>query len=315
MTHFADRLCAAVRERRSVACIGIDPVVENLPPALAAEADKSIGNLGDTLVKFGIGIVDAVSHLVPAIKPNIGFFEAYGLSGLSAYLGICSYARSRGLLVIGDVKRGDIGPTAAAYAKGLLAHEESADNPYRPSQLKLGPHDAITLNPYLGADALEPFLAAGCKNGQGFFILVKTSNPSSADIQDLVLQDGGTVAEKVARLVDRLGRAELGACGLSAVGAVVGAMHNREMARLRQLMPAAPFLLPGYGAQGGTAADIVDAFRPDATGALVNASRSVIFAWQKENRPDDWQGAARRAAERMNAELRSALQAAGKWPW
>ncbi|MCX7935841.1 MAG: orotidine-5'-phosphate decarboxylase [Planctomycetota bacterium] len=315
MTHFADRLCAAVRERRSVVCVGIDPVVENLPPALAAEARKSIGNLGDILVQFGIGIIDAVADIVPAVKANIGFFEAYGLSGLSAYIGICTYARSRGLLVIGDVKRGDIGSTASAYAKGLLAHEESLDNPYRAGQLKLGPHDAITLNPYLGSDALAPFLAEAHKNGQGLFILVKTSNPASAEIQDLLLQDGSTVAAAVARMVDRLGNAAIGASGLSAVGAVVGATQRREMERLRQLMPRAPFLLPGYGAQGGTADDTVAAFRPDATGALVNASRSVIFAWQAENRPDDWQAAARRAAERMNADLRRALQAADKWPW
>jgi len=302
---FGDRLAQAVERTGSVAVIGIDPRLESLPPALARFA-ASAGNadasgLAHAFLHFGLGVIEAVRDLVPAVKPNIAFFEACGVPGLFAYNSICQYACASGLLVIGDVKRGDIGSTAAAYAEGLLGG-------------RIGPHDALTLNPYLGADSLTPFLEHGRQQGQGFFVLVKTSNPSSADLQDLALAGGGTVADAAARLVHRLGQDQLGASGLSAVGAVVGATHPAELARYRAHMPHAPFLIPGYGAQGGTAADVVGAFREDGSGALVNASRSVIFAWQKERRPDDWTGAIRRAATRMNEDLCRALRQAGKWP-
>jgi orotidine-5'-phosphate decarboxylase len=290
---FGDRLAQAVSDKKSVAVIGIDPRLESLPPELAELPAQ------EALTIFGCGIIDAVCDLVPAVKPNIAFFEAYGLPGLEAYNSICAHAKREKLLVIGDVKRGDIGSTAAAYAEGLL------------SPGGIGPHDCLTLNPYLGSDSLNPFLETGLPQGQGFFILVKTSNPSSAELQNLELKTGGTLAEAAARLVESLGKNNIGQSGLSSLGAVVGATHREELARYRELMPHAPFLIPGYGAQGGTAADVCDAFRADGSGALVNASRSVIFAWKKN--PGDWQEAARNETLRMNADLLSALRAAGKW--
>ncbi len=296
-TNFGDRIVLAVREKRNPSVIGIDPRLESLPPELGRmipdgeNPDRK--GVAEALLRFGLGIVDAVREIVPAIKPNIAFFEAHGNEGMIAYNGICRYARSCGLLVIGDVKRGDIGSTAAAYAAGLLGGA-------------FGPHDALTLNPYLGTDSVQPFLAH--EANAGFFLLVKTSNPSSAELQDLRLEDGSTVAEAAARLTHTLGQDRVGGHGLSAVGAVVGATHPRQLSRFRELMPAAPFLVPGYGAQGAGADDVVGAFRADGSGALVNASRSVIFAWQKEGKPDDWVGAARRAAERMRDDLRRALE-------
>ncbi len=297
--NFGERMARAMRQKRSVAVIGLDPVREQLPPELAAAAAGGPEAAGRALGEFCLGIIGAVAELVPAVKPNIAFFEALGEPGLRAYNETCRAARAAGLLVIGDLKRGDIGSTAAAYAKGHFA----------PDGAGFGPHDALTINPYLGSDSLAPFIKAARAVGGGLFVLVKTSNPSSSELQDLVLRDGGTVAEAAARLVARLGATE---AEFSDVGAVVGATHPQELANYRALMPQAPLLVPGYGAQGGTAFDVVGAFRGDGLGALVNASRSVIYAWSQAGAPADWRQAARQAAERMNADLNQALAAAGK---
>lgn len=319
---FGDRLDAAVREKKSVAVVGIDPTPALLPPELARRAGEGAAGMYSALSDYCLGIVTSVMDLVPAIKPNIAFFEAFGMHGLSVYKSVCLTAADAGLLVIGDVKRGDIGSTAAAYAQGLLDAPKvslSGLTEVPPEHFQdlvgvlLGPHDALTLNPYLGSDSITPFTERGCSRGQGFFVLVKTSNPSSAELQDLRLAEGGTVAEHMAVLVNGWGGDAIGDSGLSSVGAVVGATHPAELGRYRELMPNAPFLVPGYGAQGGTAADVVPAFRQDGSGAVVNASRSILQAWKKEDSPDDWQGAARRAVIAMNGDLREALSAAGKW--
>lgn len=282
-SHFADRLSAACAAKKSVTVVGIDPTDAMLPEGVCLE-------------DFCLGIVDAVHDIVPAVKPNIAFFEAYGLDGLALYCRVCRAAADAGLLVIGDVKRGDIGSTAAAYARGLLSQPA-----------RLGPHDALTLNPYLGADSIQPFMDLGLPQGQGFFVLVKTSNPSSAQLQDCRLADGRTVAEQTAELVRSWGEGCKGECGLSSVGAVVGATHPAELGRYRELMPDAVFLIPGYGAQGGTAAGIAPAFLPGMRGGVVNASRSILQAWKKEN-TQDYAAAARRAAQAMNADLAAALK-------
>ncbi|MCC8109834.1 MAG: orotidine-5'-phosphate decarboxylase, partial [Planctomycetes bacterium] len=212
---FGDRLDQAVREKRSVAVVGIDPTLALLPPDLASQAREGTTGLYTAISDFCVGIVTAVADLVPAVKPNIAFFEAFGMHGLSIYKSVCLTAYNTGLLVIGDVKRGDIGSTAAAYAEGLLSAppvdlQEIATLSTEAFQEKvgvlMGPHDALTLNPYLGSDSVKPFLDIGLENGQGFFVLVKTSNPSSAEVQDLRLENGGTVAESVARLVNDWGK-------------------------------------------------------------------------------------------------------------
>jgi len=294
---FGDCLATAVKEKQSVAVVGIDPKLKSLPPMLQPK-DNTPEKIADAFAAFGIGIIDAVYDLVPAVKPNIAFFETHGPAGIAAYNRICAHACDKGLLVIGDVKRGDIGTTAAAYAEGLLGGA-------------IGPHDALTLNPYLGSDSINPFIETD--PSAGFFILVKTSNPSSAELQDLKLENGLTLAQSTAALVDKLGQSSIGDSGLSNVGAVVGATHPDELADYRARMPHAPLLVPGYGAQGGSADDVVGAFCKDGTGAIVNASRSVIFAWSKEDQPDDWQGASRRAAQAMNDDLLGALRRAGSW--
>ncbi len=320
--NFADRLDNAIREKNSVVVVGIDPTLALMPPQLAEKAKDGPSGLYSALSDYCLGLVTAVGDLVPAIKPNIAFFEAFGLPGLSIYKSVCLAAKDAGVVVIGDVKRGDIGSTAAAYAEGLLDApavnlQELTSLPADRFQDKvgplLGPHDALTLNPYLGTDSLLPFLERGVPRGQGCFVLVKTSNPSSREVQDLRVEGGGTVAERVAGLVKEWGKDHLGRMRMSAVGAVVGVTHGAELGRFRELMPDTPFLLPGYGTQGGGAKDVVAAFFSNGSGAVVNASRSIMQAWKTEGEAEDWQGAARRAVVRMNLDLASALQAAGKW--
>jgi orotidine-5'-phosphate decarboxylase len=276
VTHFSDRLAAAVERKHSQLVVGLDPVVEQLP----AEVD------GD-LFAFCAGIVDAVAPYAVAVKPQSAFFEAHGAEGVRAFEEVCLYARAAGLLVIADAKRGDIGSTARAYARAFIPLA-----------------DAVTVNPYLGGDSVEPFLEACRREGAGIFCLVKTSNPGSADVQDVALAEGGKLWEHVARLVCDWGEGLVGERGLSAVGAVVGATFPREVAEARELLPRSVLLLPGIGAQGGTPADVAAAFANDPAGGLVSASRSVIYANREAG--GDWQAAAGAEAERLAREVWSA---------
>jgi orotidine-5'-phosphate decarboxylase len=269
-TQFSDRLGDAVARKRTQLVVGLDPVVERLPSELDGDIDA-----------FCRGVVDAVEPHAVAIKPQSAFFEAHGADGVRAFWDACAYARSAGLLVIADAKRGDIGSTAQAYAQSFS-----------------GRADAVTVNPYLGGDSLAPFIEAARRDGSGVFCLVKTSNPGSADVQDAPLADGRKVWERVAELVGQWGAEEIGEGGLSAVGAVVGATFPEEVARARRLLPNAPFLLPGIGAQGGSPADVAAAFTDNPASALVSASRSVIYAAGR-----DWRAAAAAEAERLAREI------------
>jgi orotidine-5'-phosphate decarboxylase len=215
------------------------------------------------------------------VKPQSAFFEAHGAEGVHAFTQVCQYARAAGLLVIADVKRGDIGSTARAYADAFIPLA-----------------DAVTVNPYLGSDSVEPFLDACRREGAGIFCLVKTSNPGSADVQDVRLADGRTVWQHVATLVDSWGDDLIGERGFSAVGAVVGATFPHEIAEARELLPRSVFLLPGIGAQGAAPADVGAAFAAGRASALISASRSVIYA----SRESDWRSAAALEAERLARE-------------
>jgi len=269
-TKFSERLGEAVARKRTQLVVGLDPVDERLPP----ELDGDIG-------AFCRGIVDAVEPYAVAVKPQSAFFEAHRTDGMRAFWDACAYARSAGLLVIADVKRGDIGSTAEAYAQAFS-----------------GRADAVTVNPYLGGDSVAPFIEAARRDGSGVFCLVKTSNPGSGDVQDAALADGRRLWERVAELVGAWGAHDIGAGGLSAVGAVVGATFPQEIARARELLPNAPFLLPGIGAQGGSPADVAAAFTDNPASALVSASRSVIYA-----SGTDWRAAAAAEAERLAGEI------------
>ena len=292
--NFADRLLKAVREKGSPVCVGVDPVYERLPDELQGADDSPAARAG-AIREYSRRLLDVIAPIVPAVKPQIAYFELYRELGLKAYFDVVQYARKLGLVVIGDVKRGDIGPTASAYAAAHLGGEDAPD--------------AVTVNGYFGADGLKPF-ADHAERGKGLFVLVRTSNPSAAAVQDF--SDGANTPfyEHMARLVARFGQEPplVGSSGYSCVGAVVGATWPDEARRLREVMPQQIFLVPGYGAQGGTAKDCAACFKDDGTGAIVNASRSVIFAYREEQYKDlDWLEAVQRAAVAFAEDIRKAV--------
>jgi orotidine-5'-phosphate decarboxylase len=288
---FPDRVAEAVERKRSQLLVGLDPRPDLLPVELAGDAHLSRGAAAEACGRFCCGIIDAVAPHVVGVKPQLAFFEALGPDGLRALEDVCTYARAAGLLVLADAKRGDIGSTSRAYASAFL--EPHADRPALA--------DAMTVNPYLGRDSLEPFVAACRRHGGGIFCVVKTSNQGGADVQDLVLSDGRPLWHHVARLVHELGEELVGERGLSSVGAVVGATHPRAVGEARRLLPQAILLLPGVGAQGATPADLARAFTSGPASALVNASRSVIYAFRDGR--EDWRSAAALEAARLRREV------------
>ena len=288
---FGDRLAEAVERKHSQLVVGLDPVVDLLPIELRGEAAADRAHAGAAFSRFCRGIIDAVAPYAVAVKPQSAFFEALGSDGVKALEDASEYARAAGLIVIADVKRGDIGSTARAYAAAYV--EPRGDLPPLA--------DAVTLSPYIGRDSFEPFLAASRRNGAGLFCVVKTSSPGSDEIQDATLSDGTKLWQHVAGLVREWGEDLVGERGLSSVGAVVGATYPREVADARRLLPQAILLLPGVGAQGATPADVARAFTSGPASALVSASRSVIYASREAG--GDWRAAAGAEAARLAGEI------------
>jgi orotidine-5'-phosphate decarboxylase len=272
--HFSDRLIAAIRAKGSPCIVGLDPRLEAMPRYLLDEAAAMPRDEAAyaVLAGFGRAVVDAVADHVPAVKLQSAFYELLGVPGLRALLETVRLARAAGLLAIVDAKRGDVASTAAAYAEALLGELDWRGE----SRPAIGA-DAATVSPYLGGDSLEPWVDVCRRHAKGIFVLARTSNRGSADLQGLGLAGGGTVDERVAAMVDRLGEGLVGAAGYSSVGAVVGATFPEDAARLRRIMPRAIFLLPGYGAQGGGAEGLAACFDRDGLGAVVSASRSVTY--------------------------------------
>lgn len=301
--HFADRLLEASRQKGAPVCVGLDPVYERLPAALrdAGPADPRRDATGACAVihEYCLQVIEAVADYVPAIKPQSACFERYLWPGVRMLHEVISAARQRGLIVVSDVKRGDIGISAAHYAAGCLV-----DTAYGDLQSPPGP-DAITVSGYLGDDSLEPLIEATAAQGKGLFVLVRTSNPGGDALQTLKLADGRSVSEAVAEMTAKLGDGCVGESGYSAVGAVVGATKAADAAGLRRLMPHQIFLVPGYGAQGGSAADVRACFHDNGTGALVSASRSVIYAYEKQG--GDWKDAVARGARDLRDEIAGIL--------
>ncbi len=282
--HFADRLAARVEAVSSVLCVGIDP-----RPPFPAECYKGLrddrSGLARAVERYCTGLVEAAAPAAAAIKPQVAFFEALGGYGLTALERVCAVATELGVPVIADAKRGDIASTAAAYAGAWLEPRPGGEPPLA---------DALTVNPYLGGDSLDPFAAACDRAGGGIYVLVRTSNPGSADLQALETTDGA-VWEASARLVAALGADRVGASGLSSVGAVIGLTQPAALLRARALMPTAPLLIPGLGAQGGRVEDAAPAFTPHPAAGLVVAARSVIEAWREAG--GDWRHAVGAAAQ------------------
>jgi orotidine-5'-phosphate decarboxylase len=290
--NFGDRLAHAVKAKRSAVCVGLDPRWQSLPAVLkgsiSARDWTGVARVTET---FCLEVIDAVADLVAIVKPQAAFFEQLGPAGMQCLAAVVRRASQRGLLVLLDGKRGDIGSTAEAYAEAYLG----ADSPWG--------CDALTVNPYLGDDTLQPFVERCQATASGMFVLVKTSNPGSRYLQDVPC-DAGHLYDRVAATVQGLAQASCGTAGYGAIGAVTGATYPEELAELRQKMPSAWLLIPGYGAQGAGAAEVRGGFDARGLGAIVNSSRGIIFAY---GRPEaaglDWQDRVRQAAEQMRGEL------------
>jgi len=269
----------------------------------SADSDR----VAQAVEQYCCEVIDAVADLVPICKPQAAFFEELGPAGSLVLHRVVLHARKRGLLVLMDAKRGDIGTTAAAYAAAYLGSGDIGTIAYSPWG-----SDALTVNPYLGADTLEPFTKRCSESGSGIFVLVKTSNPGSSFIQDLAIDQGGTIAQRVGDLVESLSKSTRGELGYGDVGAVVGATYPAELAEMRERMPSSWILIPGYGAQGGSAADVKLGFDSRGLGAIVNSSRGIIFAYEQKKYQSirdangRWQDAVRRAAVDMIDDLASA---------
>lgn len=305
--HFAERLCAAMKEKNSAVCVGLDPQAAKLPAFLLKQAEQEHGKtlkaLASAYLEFNKGVIDAVKDLVPAVKPQLAFYEELGSEGIWAFEETCKYARKAGLIVIADGKRNDIGSTAEAYAAAFLGGTDVFGEKVFTCEA-----DALTVNGYLGFDGVRPFLKACAEQGKGIFVLVRTSNPSSGDLQERVTaEEKMSIAELMGHFVDSWGSDGVAECGYSFVGAVVGATYPAEAAKLRKIMPTAIFLVPGYGAQGGTAADTKACFDENGLGALVVSARGIIYAYAEGEQKDgkNFGEAARAAAIKMNTELNS----------
>jgi len=306
MTSSIDKLVGRIAELNNPSVVGIDPRLAQIPAQIVdaafARHGKTAAAAAEAFFIFGRGIIDGVCDVVPAVKPQIAFFEQYGAEGIAAYRQTVAYAKGKGLVVIGDVKRGDIASTAAAYSDGHIGRVDIGGERHA-----VFDEDFITLNPYLGSDAIEPFIADCERYGKGLFVLVKTSNASSRDVQDLTTPNGA-VYEEVARLVHRWGEKAIGKRGYSSVGAVVGANFPEQARRIRELLPDAFFLVPGYGAQGALPEGVAACLDRHGRGVVVNNSRGIIFAYADKKYTNDFSemefgAAARRACLDMKAEL------------
>jgi orotidine-5'-phosphate decarboxylase len=310
LTHFADRLHEAIRAKGAAVCAGIDPRPDWVPGEFFDAAFEQHGRtprgVRAAVRSFCLEVLDLVAPFVPAIKPQAAFFEALGTGGWDDFAAICARGRELGLLVIADVKRGDMGTTAEAYAQSLFGTTE-----IKGVQVQSCGVDAATINPYLGLDGVKPFIDRSAEHGGGIYILARTSNPGSAEFQQLELKQGGALVDEVARKIDAWGAEHIGKSGYSSVGAVVGATHIDAAKHLRKLMPRTPFLVPGWGAQGGAAEAVRACFDKDGAGAIVNSSRGVMHAYAsgplKDHGEAHWREAVQTAARSFRDDIRALM--------
>ena len=303
-----NQLVKGIKEKDAPIVVGLDPMLSYVPEHLVKDAFAAYGETlegaCEAIWQFNKGIIDATYDLIPAVKPQVAMYEQFGVEGMKAFKKTCDYAKSKGLVIIGDIKRGDIGSTSEAYAIGHVGTVKIGEHIYSPFT-----EDFVTVNPYLGSDGVKPFLKVCKENNKGAFILVKTSNPSSGEFQDQLI-NGRPLYELVGEKVNEWGASSMDG-DYSNVGAVVGATYP-EMGRvLRKVMPKAYILVPGYGAQGGQGKDLVDFFNPDGLGAIVNSSRGIIAAYTKEQYAKfgekNFGEASRQAALDMIADINGAL--------
>jgi len=301
-----DRLMDKIEKLSNPTVIGLDPTYEMMPKQLKAEMLETHGKtpkaVSEMFFTFNKNIIDQTYDLVPAVKLQVAMYEQYGLDGLKAYLETIDYAKKKGMFIIGDIKRGDISSTAAAYAAHLNGFEIDGE------RFDVWNEDAVTLNPYMGFDGIEPFIGPCNDYDKGIFILVKTSNPSGKEIKDLI-SEGKPIYSHVAQLVSQWGELAMGDNGYSKVAAVVGATYKEQGEELRKQMPHTFFLIPGYGAQGASGDDIRGYFDHDGRGCIVNSSRGIIAAYKKDSRygEQNFAEASREAAIVMKKDLEGIL--------
>ena len=295
-----DRLIEKIIDMKNPTCVGLDTLFDYLPDNMR-EGVTNFEQASERIFEFNKKLVDTVRDIVPSVKVQIAYYEMYGVAGMKAYEETLKYAAEKGMVVIADAKRNDIGSTASCYAKTFLGETEVNGNAFKPF-----PADYVTVNGYLGTDGIAPFVEQCEKNDKGIFVLVKTSNPSSGELQNLVLENGKPVYEYMGGLVEKWGESTIGKYGYSAVGAVVGATHPTEAKRLREVLPHTFFLIPGYGAQGGNAEMLKSCFAENGLGGVVNNSRGILCAYKKLG--GTYYEAARQACVAMKEDLCSVLK-------
>lgn len=306
-----DKLIAKIQKTGAPIVVGLDPMLNYIPEHIQkkafAEYGETLEGAAEAIWQFNKEIVDKTYDLIPAVKPQIAMYEQFGIEGLKAYKKTIDYCKSKDLVVIGDIKRGDIGSTSAAYAVGHLGKVQVGSKCYVPFD-----EDFATVNPYLGSDGVKPFIEVCKEENKGLFILVKTSNPSSGEFQDQLV-NGRPLYELVGEKVAQWGEEHVGQSGYSYIGAVVGATYPEMGAALRRIMPKTFILVPGYGAQGGKGKDLVNFFNEDGLGAIVNSSRGIIAAYKQEKYAqfgaENFGDASRAAVEDMVADISGALNA------
>src|SRR5574344_247280 len=311
MKNFADRLTDRIKQLNNPTVMGLDPMLSYIPDYLLTEWRNEVPNnmqqaSAMAIFDYNRLLIDSVCDIVPAIKPQFAYYEMYGIHGIMALIKTIKYAQDKGMLVIADAKRNDIGSTASAYAEAILGQTKIIDDT-TPAMFNA---DCVTVNGYLGLDGIKPFLDVSERVGKGIFVLVRTSNPSAGDIQDLELKDGKTVYQIMAAKVNTWGETLVGDNGFSSVGAVVGATWPEQAVEARKIMPNNLILVPGYGAQGAGADAAVASFTSEGTGSIVNASRSLMCAWKKRTdlEVSEFQKATRDEAIDMRNSLNSALK-------
>ncbi|MCK8061561.1 MULTISPECIES: orotidine-5'-phosphate decarboxylase [unclassified Fusibacter] len=306
-----DRLIKGIIEMEAPIVVGLDPRVNQIPTEIIEASQMKYSNkvdaAADAILTFNKGLIDALHTLVPAVKPQVAFYEMLGLAGMKAYKETCDYAKEKGMIVVADVKRGDIGSTSKAYADAYIGLTEVEGESFEAFH-----SDYLTVNPYLGTDCLNEFVTNIDTHDKGMFALVKTSNKSSGELQDLKV-DGVTIYEKVAHIIEALSSQRVGKYGYSSIGSVVGATYPEQADTLRAILKTSYFLVPGYGAQGASGKDIVNCFDEKGLGAIVNSSRGITFAYLSDRYSNDYKEAAVQAVEEMKQDINDSLKAAGKW--
>jgi orotidine-5'-phosphate decarboxylase len=305
-----DLLIQKIKETNNPTVVGLDPRLDFVPEHIKEEAydqyGKTLKGAAQSYVMYNKAIIDEVHDLIPAVKPQVAMYEQLGAEGIAAYIETINYAKNKGLVIIGDIKRSDIASTATSYAEGHIGLVKVEDQTF-----EVYKEDFITLNPFLGIDSVEPYFEACKERDKGLFLLVKTSNPNSGQIQDLRVENQ-FMYEYIGQLVSMWGKDMIGQYGFSKIGAVVGATHKEQGIALRKQMPHTFFLVPGYGAQGATAEDLAGCFNQDGLGAIVNSSRGIIAAYKNakysgEFSPKEFAKASRQAVIDMKYDLNRVL--------